>query len=63
MPSLDVLDKYGIKMEYRISPNVFEQGRIYKAAKQKKIYQQRDFPVIMKHIIEESKELGHKYDE
>lgn len=62
-PSLAVLEKYGIEMIYRISPNVFEQGRIFKAAGQKKIYQQRDFPVFLEYMKAAAAKRGDKYDE
>ena len=41
VPNLDILEEYGFSMEYEIKPNVLEQGDIFRAAGEKRIYPAR----------------------
>ncbi len=60
VPTLDILKQHGFSMSYEIKPNVFEQGRIFKAAKSKKIMPEKHFPVILEYIKKEAAEKGYK---
>lgn len=53
------LKEYGLTMSHRIKPNVFESGRIYKAAGSKKIYVEKHFPIIMDFIKKQAIEKGY----
>ena len=63
VPTIEVLSKYGFSMKYEISPNVFEQEKIYKVVfpdeKAKKIQPDIHFPIIMDHI---EKVAAEKYN-
>ena len=61
VPQINILDEYGIKMEYRIRPNVFEQGRIFQAAGEKKIYPQKHFPVLIEFMKKAADQKGYKF--
>ena len=63
VPSLAVLRAHGFDMTHQVSPNVLEQGKIYKAAGTKKIYPEKHYPVIMKAIKQQVIQRGYKYVE
>ena len=59
----DILKQYGIEMTYEIKPNIFEAGKIYKAAGHNDIFPERDFPAIIKDLKERAKERGWKWQD
>ena len=63
VPNPDVLDKYGFSMYYEIRPNVFEQGRMFKAAQSKKIVPKIHYSVMMEYIKKQASERGYIYSE
>ena len=60
--SLDVLDKYGVEMTYRIHPNVMEATKFYKMVGEKEIYPVKHYPIIIEKMKEEATERGYNYD-
>jgi hypothetical protein len=63
VPSLKVLRSHGFEMTHQVSPNVLEQGKIYKAAGTKDIYPEIHYPLIMKAIKQQVIQKGYKYVE
>jgi hypothetical protein len=61
-PTTKTLKRYGFSMYHEIKPNVFEQGRIFKAAQSKKIVPKKHYPIIMEYIKKQAKAMGYKYD-
>lgn len=65
VPTLDILSKYGFSMEYRISPNVWESGKIFKVVypngKGKTIQVDKHFPILMDYIKKQAVEK-YAYD-
>jgi hypothetical protein len=59
VPQLDVLKGHGFTLTHQVKPNVFEQGRIYKAAGSKKIYPEIHYPILMEYIRKEAIKKGH----
>jgi len=60
VPNLNVLRSHGFDITHRVSPNVLEQGKIYKAAGTKKIYPEQHYPVIMAEIKRQAIQKGYK---
>jgi len=60
VPVIDIMPKYGFSMKYEISPNIWEEGKIFKVVYQKgkgkKIEPDKHFPIIMVHIRKEAVE-------
>jgi hypothetical protein len=63
VPSLKVLRSHGFEMTHQVSPNVLEQGKIYKAAGTKDIHPEKHYPIIMKAIKQQVIQKGYKYVE
>ncbi len=68
VPTTKVLAKYGFKMKYEISPNVFEQGKMFKAVdptgKTRKIEPIVHYPIMLDHIKRLADEkYGYIFDE
>jgi len=62
-PSLDVLHRYGFKVRHEIKPNVFEQGRIYRAAESKKLTAEEHFPILLEYMKQDAAERGYSFDD
>jgi hypothetical protein len=63
-PSLDTLKRYGFTMTYEIKPNlILEQGRIFKAAGSKRIFPERDFPILIEYMKKDATRRGYQYTE
>lgn len=60
VPTLKVLRSHGFDLTHRVSPNVLEQGRIYKAAGTKQIYPEKHYPIIMAEIKKQAIQKGYK---
>ena len=60
VPTLKVLRSYGFELTHKVSPNVLEQGRIYKAAGTKEIHPEKHYPVIMAEIKKQAIQKGYK---
>jgi hypothetical protein len=64
VPTLATLRRYGFSMTYEIKPNyILEQGRIFKAAGSKRIFPEKQFPVLIEYMKKESRKRGYQYDE
>jgi len=63
VPNLNILKDYEFSIIYEIKPNVFEQGRIFNAAGEKKIYPEKHFPVLLEHIKKEASQKGYLYEQ
>jgi hypothetical protein len=63
VPTLDTLKQYGFSMTYQIKPNVFEQGRIFRAAGSKKIFPEVHFSILIEYMKKEATKKGYRYDE
>jgi Protein of unknown function (DUF4056) len=62
-PTLATLKRYGFSMTHEIKPNVLEQGRIFKAAGSKRIFPEKQFPILMAYIKKDARRRGYMYDE
>lgn len=63
VPNLEVLKKYGFSMYYEIKPNVFEQGRMFKAAQSKKIVPEIHYPIMIEYIKKQASQKGYAYSD
>ena len=63
VPDLKIMKNHGFSMYYEIKPNVFEQGRMFKAAGSKKIVPETHYPVMIEYIKKQAAQKGYAYTE
>lgn len=67
VPVINSLSKYGFTMKYKISPNIWEEGKIFKVVypngKGKKIVPDKHYPILMDYIRKQAiEEYGYEVD-
>ena len=62
-PTLERLKQNGFSMAHRITPNVFEQEAIFRAAGSRRIFFETHVPILLAHIKNDAARRGYQYTE
>ncbi len=61
--TLDPLEEFGLSITYEIKPNVWEQGKIFRAAGSDRIFPETHFPILLEFARKEAAEKGLLFEE